>query len=782
MLPPGGERLAAQARFYRKLQQVTARIHDTEDLEHLMLDVGADICDAFEAVRLTLYAVTEDRRALVSRIKTGLNGSRALRLPVGTQSIAGFVAMTCQPLNLADAYDTAALQRIHPELSLLPDVDRASGFRTREMMALPIVEGDTLWGVLQIINHRTGRPFSQRAFEGAMQLCHTLATALRRRVHLRQDVALRKPTRYDGLLSAGLLSPQELQQALLQARTHGHCVENVLLSEYDIPAAQIGASLSRFFGVPYEPYQRGRIRSGLLQGLLRREFVEEHGWIPLEDSPDGLVLMCRDPEAVRSSRVVPQVFPRFARLAWRVTTLAEFDKTLHQFYGAGEEALDEMLAEAGGPQGDEGGNESLLESAAADNELVKFVNKLIIEAHQQRASDIHVEPLPGKGRTGIRFRIDGVLQPYTEVPAHFRQALITRLKIMCDLDISERRRPQDGKICFRRFGPLDIELRVATVPTAGGVEDVVIRLLSAGEPMLLEQLELSARNLQLLRATVGAPHGLFYVCGPTGSGKTTTLHSILHHLNTPGVKIWTAEDPVEITQRGLRQVQVHRKAGIDFAVLMRAFLRADPDIIMVGESRDAETVAMGVEASLTGHLVFSTLHTNSAPESIVRLLDMGMDPFNFADALLGVLAQRLARRLCACKEEYLPEADELRAFIAEYSEELRATPAWQADPAGAARRLYEGWVREHGQRGRLRLWRAGGCPECRNTGYRGRIALHELLVADAGIKHLIQTRAPVRQIFAACVEGGMHSLKMDGMDKVLRGHTDLTQVRAVCLR
>ena len=273
-----------------------------------------------------------------------------------------------------------------------------------------------------------------------------------------------------------------------------------------------------------------------------------------------------------------------------------------------------------------------------ENELVKLLNKIIMDAYRQGVSDIHIEPLPGKGKVGIRFRKDGSLVPYIEIPHSYRSALVARVKIMCDLDISERRKPQDGKIKFKKFGPLDIELRVATIPSQGGVEDIVMRILAAGEPIPLDKLGLSSYNLKMCKATIEKPYGLFFVCGPTGSGKTTTLHSVLGYLNTPESKIWTAEDPVEITQRGLRQVQMNPKAGLTFAIAMKAFLRADPDIIMVGEMRDKETVGTGIEASLTGHLVFATLHTNSAPESIIRLLDMGMDPFNFADSLLAVLA------------------------------------------------------------------------------------------------------------------------------------------------
>ncbi len=542
-----------------------------------------------------------------------------------------------------------------------------------------------------------------------------------------------------------------------------------------------GASPAACLEFPCESFHPGRIRIEGLHGQLRREFVESQGWLPLEETEEGLVVMCLDPEAVRRSRLVPMVFQHHTRFAWRVASPEVFARTVGQLYGTDDgESIDALSADLQIPLEDDA--QVLAESSALDNELVKFVNKMVVDAYHQRASDIHIEPMPGRCKTGIRFRIDGVLRHYLEVSAHLRQALVTRLKIMCDLDISERRRPQDGKIAFRRFGPLDIELRVATVPTAGGVEDVVIRLLAAGEPMPLEQLDLSPDHLARLKAVVSQPHGLFYVCGPTGSGKTTTLHSVLRLLDTPEHKIWTAEDPVEITQKGLRQVQVHRKAGLDFPALMRAFLRADPDIIMVGESRDRETVAMGVEASLTGHLVLSTLHTNSAPESIVRLLDMGMDPFNFSDALLGVLAQRLARRLCDCKQPRRVEADEARALLAEYTQALRQTAAWQADPQGQARRLYDGWLEQWGADGHLRLWRPVGCERCHATGWRGRVALHELLVVDDGLRRLIQQRAPIPQLQAAALEAGMRTLRMDGMEKALQGLTDLHQVRSVCVR
>ena len=353
---------------------------------------------------------------------------------------------------------------------------------------------------------------------------------------------------------------------------------------------------------------------------------------------------------------------------------------------------------------------------------------------------------------------------------------------MCELDISERRKPQDGKIKFKKYGPLDIELRVATIPTAGGVEDIVMRILAAGEPIPIDKLGLMPRNLLDLKGAVSKPYGLFFVCGPTGSGKTTTLHSVLGFLNKPDTKIWTAEDPVEITQKGLRQVQINKKAGLDFAAVMKSFLRADPDIIMVGEMRDKETASLGIEASLTGHLVFATLHTNSAPESIIRLLDMGMDPFNFADAMLGILAQRLAKRLCKCKKAYTPDQDEMQLFLNEYCEEMMHTATYRKDAQAAKLALLDEWKQSHAKDGKFTFYQAAGCPTCNDTGYKGRLGLHELMLGSDEIKKLIQEHARVAELFAAALEGGMRTLKMDGMLKVLQGDTDMKQVRAVCIK
>lgn len=788
--PAGGE-LSARLTFFKNLQAVTNKIHATSNIDEIMLELSQDVCALFNADRLTVYSISEDKTSIVSKVKTGLNSFKDLKLPIADQSIAGNVALSRKIVNIRDVYDETELKSINPNLRFLQEVDKRTGYRTKQMLVGPIVDAQTdeLLGVVQIINNKAGVPFASVAEDGIKGLCETLAIAFSQRNKPAQTIK----TKYDHLVLDAVVSAQEMDLATRSARRKNIDVEEALITEFQVKVPAIGAALAKFFGVPYEPFKPDRIKPIDLMRNLRREYVEQNHWLPIEDTKEGILILCMDPEQVKSSRVVNNIFAK-SKIVYRVTTIREFKQTVDQFFGGGAFSDDTDVGDllSSMDEGIEEGESSDDVSAAADNELVKLVNKIIIDAYQQGTSDIHVEPGMGKDKVLIRFRKDGSLQKYIEIPHSFRNALVARIKIMCDLDISEKRRPQDGKIKFKKYGPLDIELRVATIPTAGSVEDVVMRILAAGEPIPLDKLGLLPHNEERLKACVSKPYGLFFVCGPTGSGKTTTLHSVLKFLNTPDTKIWTAEDPVEITQKGLRQVQINKKAGIDFPTVMKAFLRADPDIIMVGEMRDAETTGIGIEASLTGHLVFATLHTNSAPESIIRLLDMGMDPFNFADALLGILAQRLAKRLCAkCKEAYTPGPDEMKHFLTEYCEELVHTETFKRDSKTAYEAVYKEWGKKYANdKGQFTLYRAKvageddavKCDACGGSGYKGRVGLHELMIGTDSAKKLIQEHARVAQLVAQALEDGMRTLKQDGMEKVLQGITDMKQVRAVCIK
>jgi type II secretory ATPase GspE/PulE/Tfp pilus assembly ATPase PilB-like protein len=348
---------------------------------------------------------------------------------------------------------------------------------------------------------------------------------------------------------------------------------------------------------------------------------------------------------------------------------------------------------------------------------------------------------------------------------------------MSDLDISEKRKAQDGKIAFGQNNK-KLDLRVSTIPTSNGLEVVTVRILNSGKPMALSKIGMHAATLTVFREQIAKPYGLILVCGPTGSGKTTTLHSVLRELNTPERKIWTAEDPVEVVQRNVSQVQVLPKIGWTFAQALRSFLRADPDVIMIGEIRDSETAKVAVEASMTGHLVMSTLHTNSASETLARLIDLEVPPFNLADAALAVLAQRLARRICRdCGEVYEFSDDELDTLVTEYF--LASTG--KAGAKAERDRLLARWRSEFAHEGGLRGIRAVGCGACNGSGYRGRLGVHELLAVTPDIRKLVRASASTGEIFKQAINDGMKTLRQDGIEKVVQGLTDLKEIRTVCL-
>jgi type II secretory ATPase GspE/PulE/Tfp pilus assembly ATPase PilB-like protein len=591
-----------------------------------------------------------------------------------------------------------------------------------------------------------GRRFGEVLTENRIVSPEQLAAALK----AQRSQPIRKLG--ETLVELGYLSETQLEEALaIEARDRSTPLGQILVEMGVVDADVLHGVMAKKLGIPFVDLKSFRIPPEVLKRLPAAA-AQRFQVVPVAESDNALVVAIENP--MDSARMEEVRFAAGMKLLPVVASGDDIRAAIERNYGAQESALAAVRRRAEVGVGEltqrlaaETEDAELSEDpgAAQDSTLVQLVNKIILDAVEQKASDIHIEANAAGRNMRVRFRKDGVLVTYLELPSKFRKAMVSRLKIMSQLDITERRKPQDGKVEFRRFGPADVELRVATIPTAGGLEDVVMRVLAAATPVGLADLGFDPHTLKEVKRLISRPHGLFLVCGPTGSGKTTTLHSLLGFLNTSELKIWTAEDPIEIAQPGLRQVQVNAKIGWTFAAAMRSFMRADPDVIMVGEMRDAETAKIGIEASLTGHLVLSTLHTNSAVESVVRLLDLGMDPFNFADALLGVLAQRLVRKLCPeCKVAYPASAPEL--------EELGADAA-------------------------LTLYRAKGCKRCDNTGYVGRMAVYELLVADATVKRLVQKRAPVTEIAEGA--GDMRTLKRDAADKIIEGLIDMQQLRTV---
>ncbi len=572
----------------------------------------------------------------------------------------------------------------------------------------------------------------------------------------------RKYGRLQLLFTKGLLTDTIYEEAKKIAKEKNMSLEQTLIEEFGISKKDIGAALSRYYGYPFVEFNELDLppRPSCIEGI-KEKFFRENVCIPIAEKDGRIILAIDDPFDTLRLDLVRRVL-KAQDLELRVAIKEDIYKFIDYFYGKtgfelpGEIPEVEIIRE----------EEEELEEAeeVAESVVVQLANYILEEAYHRGASDIHIESLSGKRGAQIRFRIDGECHLFKTIPYIYKRPLISRYKIMANLDIAEKRLPQDGKIKFRMKNGRSFELRVATIPTIDNNEDVVMRILAAVEAMPLDHIGLSEENLEKIKKLIEMPYGLFLVVGPTGSGKTTTLHAALGYINRPNKKIWTAEDPVEIVQEGLRQVQVKPKIGLTFARVLRAFLRADPDVIMIGETRDEETARTVIEASLTGHLVFTTLHTNSAPETVTRLLGMGMDPYNFADALLGILAQRLAKRLCnVCKQPYKPSEKEIEYIISEYGYHP-VKPLKKED--------FEG----------VTLYKPKGCPHCHNTGYRGRLAIHELLVANDEIRELIVKRAPVHEIRDAAIRNGMLTLKQDGIWKVLAGETDIRQIRAVCMR
>jgi type II secretory ATPase GspE/PulE/Tfp pilus assembly ATPase PilB-like protein len=586
-------------------------------------------------------------------------------------------------------------------------------------------------------------------------------------------------SRYGYLLEAKIVSTDQLQNALAVSKKTNKSVEYVLAESFGINKREIGSSLSFFYKCPFKSHDPKLPVPVELLPKLKRAFLIQNSWVPLSWDIKGSVveILIDDPTNLMKTDNIAALIPA-KRFSYCVGIKEDIIQVIEHFYSvfegrqpdlmgepseSGMDAnIDELIAGEFVAEADEREAEGE-EISEASSQIVRMVDQIIITAYRKDASDIHIEPSPATKKTGIRFRIDGVCQDFLQVPITAARGLISRLKIMSKLDIAERRLPQDGKIKFKRKGIRPFELRIATLPTAGGYEDAVLRILAESSSMKIDEMGVNERNLSLIKRIIAQPYGLFLVVGPTGSGKTTTLHAAMGHINKPGIKIWTAEDPVEITQLGLRQVEIKPKIGLDFARIMRAFLRADPDVIMIGEMRDHETASTGIEASLTGHLVLSTLHTNSAPETVTRLLDMGLNALNFSDAFLGVLAQRLVRRICkSCRQGYHPSEEEFNEIAGLYGRQAAESSGISYTPS-------------------LTLYRPVGCEECYNSGYKGRLGIHELMHGTPELKRLIKKAAPTEEIFAQAARDGMKTLVQDGIHKAFEGLTDIAEIRRVCV-
>ncbi len=769
-IPQNLQELQQKVAFAENVKRITEQIHAASDLDHILLDLRKEVLGIFDAEDLTIFAFDSEKKEIFSKVPN-IDSVEEFRIPITEQSLAGFCAKYLRPVSIADAYNIAELQGVHPSLVHDTSYDKRTGFKTKQVLTYPIVaDNKYLMGVLQLLNKKSGVRFTRKDEESVAEIAKALGIAF---FNLRK-VSKKAPTKFDLLVTNNRISQNELDNAIAESRKGLSDFESILIEKYKVPKLDIGKSLAQFHKCPYIEYSDRTLVDIELLKNLNVDYLKKNHWMPLKRDRTAIEILTDDPSDLDRVADIKRTFPGL-NIRFAISLRRDIAQFLGSATGQGDSSsnnsnrkLDENVSDILGELVNEA-QEAMAEDSGGgldenDNAIVRLANQIIADAYRQGASDIHVEPYGEKRETLVRFRVDGDCFEYMKIPQSYRRAIVSRLKIMASLDIAERRKPQDGKIKFKLSDNKEIELRVATIPTSGYNEDVVMRLLAASEPLPLDKMGFSDRNLAGIKEIAAKPYGIILCVGPTGSGKTTTLHSVLGFINTPDIKIWTAEDPVEITQYGLRQVQVQPKIDFTFAAAMRAFLRADPDVIMVGEMRDKETAEIGIEASLTGHLVMSTLHTNSAVETITRLLDMGCDSFSFADAMLGVLAQRLTRRICKdCKEQYVGTAIEY--------EEIR-----------------QGYGPEHWdklsipQDNTFRLARGKGCETCNRTGFKGRVALHELLLGSNKIKHMIQTKARTEEMLQAAIAAGMTTLMQDGVQKALLGHTTFKEVKAVAIK
>jgi type II secretory ATPase GspE/PulE/Tfp pilus assembly ATPase PilB-like protein len=746
----------------KQLNNITNKIHSATDTESILLNLQQEILSLLDAERITVYTVNGIKKQIVSKFKSG-DDIDEIRVPINSKSIAGYCAWSGKTINIPDVYNQQELLQIDPQLEFDKTWDQKTGYKTKNLLATPIIYKRFILGVVQLINKKNQDGFTEEDTSSLHNIANVLGIAFFKNQKTDQKI---DPTKFDYLIKNDIISRKNLTNAMSLARKMKHSVESELKRTFNVSGKDIGKSLSDFYKTRYISFDDRMVIPGQLLKGLKPEFLRYNNFVPIEQKGAKTVVAMENPNFLPARDVIARIIPA-KEYEYCASTKDDINKIIDLFFNVTPKStltdtvsIESILGQL------EPGEEDLEEDYSVteeDSTIVQLINKVIIDAYNRGASDIHIEPRPGRAHAVIRIRIDGTCQIYQTIPHTYKKAIVSRIKIMSDLDIAEKRLPQDGKIKFKKFAPLDIELRVATIPTAGQVEDVVMRLLAAGEPIPIAKIGMSDRDSEAFLDSITKPYGIILVVGPTGSGKTTTLHSAMKHINRPEIKIWTAEDPVEITQDGLRQVQVLPKIGFDFARAMRSFLRADPDVIMVGEMRDSETVSTGIEASLTGHLVFSTLHTNSAPETITRLLDMGMDPFNFADAILGILAQRLAKTLCSeCKEKYHPTRNEFDILVKSYDGDFDAL-GYQYNED-------------------FFLYRPSGCSHCNQTGYRGRMGLFELLLGTDELKSLIQSRARMTELRKQAIKDGMCTLMQDGIRKVCLGLTDLNQVRSVCIK
>ncbi len=746
---------------HEKLGMLTEKIIAAKNLDGILIDLKEEMNDFFRCKRITVYIIDGVKVELVSRFMSKSEISE-IRLPISKGSIAGYTALTQRSVAIKDVTNNKELKAVDPDLEFDDDWDKKTGFTTRQVLAVPIIVRHYLMGVLQLMNRKDGY-FDNSDERTAIEMARIIGVAL----YNQKRTARLSNNKFSYLIHSRRITPKDLHSAVAEAAKRKEPVETYLMERMKIPKKEVGVSLGKYYEVPFVEYSEDfEAPAALIKGL-KAGFMRNHLWVPLRTENGKIVIAVDDPQNFRKLDEIKSIFPNH-RLEFCValkddildfiTLFSEGKKKRPEFEVT---SITDLLKETDGED-----VEDLIEFIEEkDNTIAVLVNRIILDAHHKGASDIHIEPNPGRQKTIVRFRIDGRCLQYQAIPHNIRNVVFSRIKLMSNMNVMERAKPQVGKISFRKYGNLDIDLRVAVIPTREKMEAAALHILSSGDPTPLEKMGFSSDDYEKFMSFLDRPYGLIIVSGPAGSGKKTTLHSTLARLNRSHTKIWTAEDPVEVAHKGITQSEINPELGFDYPDAMRAILLADPDVIMIDNIKTESIASMAVDAALSGHLVLAGMHTDGAPDVVTELLEMGVNPRKLSNSFLCVLSQRLVRILCEkCKTPRHLEQDEYDDLVQEYGAEY-----FDAD-------LNIAYSND------LRLFSPKGCAVCNNTGYMGRAALFELLDGTDELKRMVKMKLSADDLLWQAKRDGMNTIKQEGIRKIFDGLTDMSEVNRLCIR
>jgi len=757
-----------------RIRNLSHAIHSAKNLDEILLDLKNPLMDVFNAEACTIFAVAPESDEIFSKLSSN-DALQTIRLPINHSSISGYVAAEQRLVNIKDVSDSSELKKYSPDLVFDGAWDEKSKMKTRSLLTIPLIHKNTLMGVLQLINKKDEDSFNAFDENNAFLISETLALAF----HNLEKFVEPSPTKYSYLIQNGFLTEDELTLTMARARKTGKDTEVLLLGELYLRSMDIGKSLERFYQMPYNTYDDTLTLPdpeilGLDIDLLRKET-----WVPLKYDDTGMVVLVNDPSDQEKIEKIKQRFPQ-QNIEFRVGLKMDIHKYINSFYA--DEELPDSLKIDSPPE--EGELEDL--SLIGDLDLVvnrefqditserkpsskksshKVFDEIVSIALKQGVTDIHIEP-GGEGRNIlVRLRKEGACRVFEEIPAVFQKDIISHIKNLAGLDPSTTNLPQNGKFEWT-VGRNKYELKAVVFPTIGDQEDAMLRVSPIGKPVPsfipLTQMGIADPNLDKIMSRIHSVKGMVVLTGPEGTGKTTTLHALLGHLNTPDKKIVTAENPVEIVQMGLRQIQINDEVGLNYQCAVETFLMGSPDVILVGDVEDEKELGLCLEASRQ-HLVFTSLKAKSAMDCIRMMRELNGDPSRLADAILLIMAQKLVPGLCHhCKEDYHPSKDEFNMLVKFYGEANFSDLGIQYNDS-------------------LKLKRAVGCKQCIFTGYSDEIALQEVLERTPELNRLIAEKAPLEEIHNQALKDGMITLNQDGIYKIFNGDCDFKKIQEAFL-